>query len=153
MRIQVNSRKLARPRVAARPKVAKRSPVQRELKTKLAAPIDSKGNPSWFLEDPTLRRGDVIVLKGRVLVYEGRRGRNMSLADFALLRDSRLVSKGERTRIEGMARVPAATPMAAASKPVASVEPAPVNVELTGRPTEPLLETAQVRQISLTATQ
>lgn len=73
----------------------------REAKPKMATPIDPVAHPNWYLEDKTLRRGDIVVLKDRVLVYEG--GRSGSLEAFSSLDRSRLVSKVDRARVSQMA--------------------------------------------------
>lgn len=64
-------------------------------------PIDPVKNPQWYLDDPTMRRGDIVVLKGRVLVYEGS---HHAPEDFTILNRSRLVSSREKERISRMAR-------------------------------------------------
>ena len=64
-------------------------------------PIDPVKNPQWYLDDPTMRRGDIVVLKGRVLVYEGT---HHAPEDFTILNKSRLVSAREKERISRMAR-------------------------------------------------
>ena len=76
--------------------------------------IDPKANPDWYLQDPTLRRGDIVVLPGQVLVFGGSKG-PASPEEYTALPDSKLVSKAERERIGAMARLPAAAPAAATS--------------------------------------
>lgn len=68
---------------------------------KLSTPINPKEHPDWYLTDPTLRRGDVLVLPNKVLVYSGGRGPRQ-LADFDELGSSRLISARERARIKGL---------------------------------------------------
>lgn len=93
----------------------------------LARAIDPVKNPNWYLEDPTLRRGDVVVLKGQILVYDG--GRNAGSRDaFTALKDSRILSKGERDRIQQMAGGRNSTTVEneiiqTGKKPTASAEP------------------------------
>lgn len=94
----------------------------------LATAIDPVKNPNWYLEDPTLRRGDIVVLKGRILVFDG--GRNVgSVEAFTDLKASRLLSKGERDRIQQMAGARNSTTVenevipTAAKKPTASALP------------------------------
>lgn len=67
-------------------------------------PVD---HPNWYLEDPTLRRGDIVVLQGKVLVYEGGGRGSADPASFASLNRSRLLSKAERTKVGAMAGLPA----------------------------------------------
>lgn len=68
--------------------------------------IDPRLHPNWYLEDPTLRRGDVIVLPTGVMVYKGG-PRPQTREDFVKLSETSLVSKKERIRIEQMAGPPA----------------------------------------------
>lgn len=72
---------------------------------RLATPIDPKTTPNWHLVDPTLRPGDIVVLPGQVLVFEGG-AFPAQRSDFATLDRSRRISKGERQQIEKMATVP-----------------------------------------------
>jgi hypothetical protein len=55
----------------------------------LNAQIDPVVDPDWYLHDPTLRRGDMVVLENKVLVYDGpaKKGPHMR-AEFADLRSS-----------------------------------------------------------------
>ncbi|WNJ88142.1 hypothetical protein [Bosea sp. 685] len=70
-----------------------------ESKRYLQVSIDPVSNPDWYLTDPTLRRGDIVVLSNKVLVYAG--GRNTRrLADFDDLQGTRLVSSRDRERIK-----------------------------------------------------
>ncbi len=64
----------------------------------LQVSIDPVSNPDWYLTDPTLRRGDIVVLSNKVLVYTGGRS-TRRLADFDDLQGTRLVSSRDRERI------------------------------------------------------
>lgn len=91
-----------------------------ESKAKLQASIDPVKNPQWYLDDPTLRRGDIVVLKGRALVFDGGRGVR-SVGDFTPVQRSTLVSKGDREKIEKMTKGnagPTTSVEASASVPV-----------------------------------
>lgn len=83
----------------------RRATIRREggEKRVVATSIDPVKNPTWYLADPTLRRGDIVVLKGKILVYDGGSRGPTDTEDFTALKDSRLVSKGERERIQTMA--------------------------------------------------
>jgi hypothetical protein len=65
----------------------------------LQVSIDPVSNPDWYLTDPTLRRGDIVVLPNKVLVYAGGRT-SRRLADFDDLQGTRLVSSRDRERIK-----------------------------------------------------
>lgn len=79
---------------------------------RLASPIDPKANPNWHLIDPTLKRGDVVVLKGQVLVYEGG-GTPTTRDSFTALGLSKHLSKTERQEVEKIAALPDASRSAA----------------------------------------
>lgn len=66
--------------------------------------LDPAKNASWYLQDPTLRPGDIVVLKGEVLVFEGGRGGPRGREDFASLEQSRL-SPTEKQQLREMAGV------------------------------------------------
>lgn len=70
-----------------------------ESKRYLQVSIDPVSNPDWYLTDPTLRRGDIVVLPNKVLVYAGGRT-SRRLADFDDLQGTRLVSSRDRERIK-----------------------------------------------------
>jgi hypothetical protein len=65
-----------------------------------SGPIDPAGNPDWYLQDPTLRTGDIVVLDKEVLVFRGGR-MPFSRANFASLSQSDL-PKEERERLAYM---------------------------------------------------
>lgn len=94
---------------------------EHEKKRALAVSIDPVKHPNWYLEDPTLRRGDIVVLKGQVLVYDGARG-PVTRAAFTALDKSPLISKSERTRIGKMADTSGAPLVEPAQKPTAEFE-------------------------------
>jgi hypothetical protein len=76
---------------------AARRPVGLDPKQTLARTIDPVKNPDWYLVDPTLKRGDILVLPGKVVVFDGRKlGDERS---YAPLSQTRLISNAERTRI------------------------------------------------------
>ncbi len=59
-----------------------------EASTKPKAPVvqlDPATDPSWYLKDPTLRRGDIVVTANGVMVYQGRGSDMNRREDFASL--------------------------------------------------------------------
>ncbi len=74
-----------------------------------AVKLDPATDPQWYLKDPTLRRGDIVVAKSGVLVFEGGRENRHEAADFVSLERSRFVPKALKPRIVAAAtgRVPA----------------------------------------------
>jgi hypothetical protein len=118
--LSVTVRKRAKERTVRREK--ERQPRREQVETAAAAapaePIDPAKNPEWFLQDPTLRRGDILVLKDEVLVFQGGR-MPFTRANFASLQESDL-PKDERDRLSHMAGLkpvlPARTAVASASQ-------------------------------------
>ncbi|UZF92314.1 hypothetical protein [Bosea sp. NBC_00550] len=47
--------------------------------------LDPQTDRQWYLKDPTLRRGDIVVTAGGVLVYQGRDADALHSADFVAL--------------------------------------------------------------------
>ena len=100
--------------VRVNPQKRKREGAQRvrpgkERTTKVSnTSIDPRKHPNWHLEDPTLRRGDIVVLPTGAMVYQGG-ARPQTREDFSKLSDSRLVSKRERDRIKDMVGPPTVT--------------------------------------------
>jgi hypothetical protein len=83
------------PRVYATPIYEEDEPVRRavrrrppEVASKPKPPtvqLDPATDPDWYLKDPTLRRGDIVVTRRGVLVYQGRDAGAASPSDFAAL--------------------------------------------------------------------
>jgi hypothetical protein len=90
--------------IKARPKAkrlaknrAKPAALALSPKEQLARTIDPVKNPRWYLEDPTLKKGDVLVLEDRVLVFAGGEiGRPKS---YVALSRTKLLSAKERARV------------------------------------------------------
>jgi hypothetical protein len=53
--------------------------------------IDPATNPDWYLKDPTLRYGDILILKTGPVVYQGSRNARVS-EDFVSLGQSKVLS-------------------------------------------------------------
>lgn len=95
------------PRLRATPIYEYDEPQQRlprakapEVSSKPKPPVvqlDPSSDPNWYLKDPTLRRGDIVVTAAGVLVYQGRDSDAMRPADFTALGGSD--SKGWKQRL------------------------------------------------------
>ncbi len=89
----------------AAPKPRAKKDADQEMHAKRQTPIDPVSDPEWFLNDPTLRKGDIIVLADKVLVFNG--GRDHSRArDFSDFLNSPLVSKVDREKIRTLTEAP-----------------------------------------------
>jgi len=73
-----------------------------EARPRTQTPMNIAGDPEWYLRDPTLRKGDIIVLTDKVLVYNGG-GRERR--DFAELGNSSL-SKKDRQSVLSLTEAP-----------------------------------------------
>lgn len=59
-----------------------------EVSSKPSPPVvqlDPSKDPNWYLKDPTLRRGDIVVTARGVMVYQGRDADFSTKADFSAL--------------------------------------------------------------------
>jgi hypothetical protein len=61
--------------------------------------LDPSSDPSWYLKDPTLRRGDIVVTAQGVMVYQGGRGGDGRRSDFTALSAGK-DSKGWKQQLE-----------------------------------------------------
>ena len=66
--------------------------------------LDSSKDPHWYLKDETLRRGDLVVLPDRVLMFRDKKSARGPGA-FEDIRKSASLSKRERTRILAMTQI------------------------------------------------
>ncbi|WP_020180978.1 hypothetical protein [Methylopila sp. M107] len=96
-----------RSRLAGKPIAIAEAPVAKPIdpKEQLARTIDPGKRPDWYLIDPTLKRGDVLFLADKVVVFRGRKIGN--LADYVPVARTRMLSRKDRRLIERMASRPA----------------------------------------------
>jgi hypothetical protein len=80
-----------------RQKLIASKPVQPAVK------LDPATDPTWYLRDPTLRRGDIVVLKTGVIVFDGGGRGEHDSEDFTRLDQTRLLSPARRQEIAEMA--------------------------------------------------
>jgi hypothetical protein len=87
--------------------------------TDKAEKLDPSKDPNWFLKDPTLRAGDVVVTTRGVLVYQVHRSSlQHRFEDFVSLNQSKLVPKALRALITRMASTPTRWQFVQAAAPV-----------------------------------
>lgn len=85
--------------VTVRP--ARRPKPRKHVASKPAPPVvrlNPETDPYWYLNDPTLRAGDIVVTRSNVLVFEGTAGKSHQMSDFTSLGRSSAVSKTTRQR-------------------------------------------------------
>jgi len=90
-----------------------------------AVQLDPATDPQWYLKDPTLRRGDIVVTATGVMVYQGGRGHDTNrYEDFTAL--SGKDGKGWKQQLQAAAAGGRSffDPASAPPKPSAQVESA-----------------------------
>ncbi len=106
-----------------RPRRAKPRPAVAKPPAEPAVKLDPANDAFWHLRDPTLRKGDIVVTRTGVTVYDGRGGSEHRPSDFTALGDTKRLNKADRQRLESAAASgrsyfgkaePEATPIAAA---------------------------------------
>lgn len=65
--------------------------------------IDPVRTPDWYLHDPNIKRGDILVLKSGPVVYLGNADGKRSREDFVSLSQSRTLSASDRRELRMMA--------------------------------------------------
>lgn len=72
-------------------------------KTPLVKPMEYASDPFWYLKDETLKKGDIIVLKDRVVVFDGGA---RAYANFASFQTSRLLSSKAKSQLKYLISTP-----------------------------------------------
>ena len=86
---------------------ARRRPTRSIEMSSRPAPIvklDPVTDPGWYLRDPTLRRGDIVVTGSGVLVYRGRDSDDIHRNDFAELSGGKAGSKNWKYQLKTAAQ-------------------------------------------------
>lgn len=72
-------------------------------KTPLVKPMEYANDPFWYLRDETLKKGDIVVLKDRVVVFDGGA---RAYANFASFQTSRLLSAKAKKQLKYLVSTP-----------------------------------------------
>lgn len=72
-------------------------------KPKLVKPMEYANDPFWYLKDETLKKGDIIVLNDRVVVYDGGA---RAYANFASFQTSKLLSARAKSQLKYLVSTP-----------------------------------------------
>ncbi|WP_332681835.1 hypothetical protein [Bosea sp. (in: a-proteobacteria)] len=67
---------------------------------KPAVKLDPASDAYWYLRDPTLRKGDIVVTRSGVVVFDGRASSEHVASDFTALGETRRVSKAQQQAIQ-----------------------------------------------------
>ena len=65
--------------------------------------LDPQTDPDWYLKDPTLRRGDIVVTSRGVQIYQGRDSDSIRRADFTALIGGRERAKPWQQQLQAAA--------------------------------------------------
>lgn len=87
---------------AIRPRPSKPRPVN----TKPAEPavkLDPGSDAYWYLRDPTLRKGDIVVTRSGVVVFDGQRSSGHETSDFTALEGTKRLPKAQQQTLEAAA--------------------------------------------------
>ena len=114
--VTINSASMSKKKIARAKKRTPKAPVQLSPAEMMARTIDPYSNPNWWLEDPTLRKGDILVLKDRVVVFSG--GAVGAPKSYVALERTKLLSRSERRQVAAMTGFPREPVMLANSVPV-----------------------------------
>lgn len=68
-----------------------------------AVKLDPATDPYWYLHDPTLRKGDIIVTRAGVVVFDGRSGSQHSPEAFTALGDTKRLPKAQQQVLQAAA--------------------------------------------------
>lgn len=72
-------------------------------KPKLVKPMEYANDPFWYLKDETLKKGDIIVLKDRVVIFDGG---TRGYANFASFQSSPLLSAKAKSQLKYLVSTP-----------------------------------------------
>lgn len=68
-----------------------------------AVKLDPATDAFWHLRDPTLRKGDIVVTRSGIVVFDGRPGSEHMQSDFASLSRARNVSAAQQKTLQAAA--------------------------------------------------
>jgi len=103
--------KRQKPRVAATTKPAEP-----------AVKLDPATDPYWYLNDPTLRKGDIVVTRAGVVVFDGRKASQHAPAAFTALDDTKRLPKAQQHLLQAAAGGRAYFGGALSASPAATVQ-------------------------------
>ncbi|WP_152016674.1 MULTISPECIES: hypothetical protein [unclassified Bosea (in: a-proteobacteria)] len=87
---------------AIRPKPSKPRPVN----TRPAEPavkLDPASDAYWYLRDPTLRKGDIVVTRSGIVVFDGQKSSEHASSAFTALEDTKHLPKVQQQTLEAAA--------------------------------------------------
>jgi hypothetical protein len=92
--------------IPAGPALKPRPSKPRPVNTKPAEPaakLDPGSDSYWYLRDPTLRKGDIVVTSRGIVVFDGQRSSGHASSDFTALEDTKRLPKAQQQTLEAAA--------------------------------------------------
>lgn len=80
-----------------KPRAASAKPAEPAVK------LDPASDAFWYLRDPTLRKGDIVVTRTGIVVYDGRGGAEHRTGDFTALGETRRLPKAQQQTLQAAA--------------------------------------------------
>lgn len=87
---------------AIKPKPSKPRPVSTKP-AESAVKLDPASDAYWYLRDPTLRKGDIVVTRNGVVVFDGQKSSEHASSDFTALEDTKRLPKAQQQTLEAAA--------------------------------------------------
>lgn len=85
-----------------RPRPSKPRPVNAKP-AEPAAKLDPGNDAYWYLRDPTLRKGDIVVTRSGIVVFDGQRSSEHASSAFTALEDTKRLPKAQQQTLEAAA--------------------------------------------------
>lgn len=87
---------------AIRPKPSKPRPVSTKP-AEPAAKLDPASDAYWYLRDPTLRKGDIVVTRNGIVVFDGQKSSEHASSAFTALENTKRLPKVQQQMLEAAA--------------------------------------------------
>jgi hypothetical protein len=68
-----------------------------------AAKLDPGSDAYWYLRDPTLRKGDIVVTRNGIVVFDGQKSSEHAISAFTALEDTKRLPKVQQQTLEAAA--------------------------------------------------
>lgn len=88
------------------PAIKPRPSKPRQASTKPAEPVaklDPASDAYWYLRDPTLRKGDIVVTRSGIVVFDGQKSSEHASSAFTALEDTKRLPKAQQQTLEAAA--------------------------------------------------
>lgn len=118
------------------PAIKPRPSKPRPVNTKPAEPavkLDAASDSYWYLRDPTLRKGDIVVTSRGIVVFDGQRSSDHASSDFTALEGTKRLPKAQQQTLEAAAARGRAYFTPSASAPIVPATDAKIDPNATAQ--------------------